>query len=98
MSASGAADVSPFKALQWSLEEKFNIGDRVCILLSLPEEPSSEVLERFSSKLGLPLQLRWKAPILEITLKRPPRSADLASALEKAVTELEMLPMRVGYR
>ncbi len=105
MSASGAADISPFKSLQWGLEEKYNIGDPVEILLSLPEAPPHEALERFSAVLrnwlhssGKHGKVKWNAPTLEVHLTRPPRSADLATALEQAVEELGMQPLKVGYR
>lgn len=108
MSASGAAEVSAFKVLQWGLEEHFNVGDPVVILLSLPEPPSPEALSRFHEHFRAwlatgdtgtaVLKVTWRAPVLQVALKRPPRSADLATVLEKAVEELGMSRLKVGYR
>ena len=78
------------------------------VLLTLPEKPSTEALERFSARFrawltnvpsgAVAVSLKWQAPILEITLRRPPRSANLAAVLEGATEELGMFPLKVGYR
>ena len=99
--ASDAAEVSPFKSLQWGLEEKFNAGDRVTIVLRLQEEPHPGAVEAFGNMLGPVLgllRIKWQAPTLEVTLARPPKAANLATLLEQTLKGSGMVALQVGYR